>query len=98
MKRRKIISKQYKSVEDQIFFSAPEKNKKRALKYILLLMMTRGLKGNALKAYLWNWNLTANEARVSYSSLIHARKVFEAEGKLGLLKPYGRKKGVKICF
>ena len=90
--------KQYQSMEDYIFLNAPEKNKKRAVKYILLLMLTRGLRGNELKAYLWNWNLKAKTAQVSYASLMKARKIFENEGKLGLLKPYGRKRGIKICF
>lgn len=90
--------KQYQSMEDYIFHNAPDKNKKRAVKYILLLMLTRDLRGNHLKAYLWNWNLKAKEARVTYASLMKARKIFEKEGKLGLLKPYGRKRGIKICF
>lgn len=87
----------YRSMDDFIFWHAPEKNTKRAMKYILLILATEGLRGKELKEYLHNWNLTADEARVSYSSLMHARKLYAKEGQLGLLKPYG-KRGVKINF
>ncbi|MEI8128835.1 MAG: hypothetical protein WCG95_04370 [bacterium] len=93
-----MLERDYENFGDVIFYNAAEKNKKQALRYILLLTLTQGLRGNGLKEYLNNWNLTAKESKVSYQNLLKARKIFAKEGKLGLLQPLKGKRGVPICF
>ena len=71
---------------------------KKAIKYVLLLSLTKGLKGNALKSYLQNLDVTVKGAKVNYKNILKARSIFEKEGKLGLLQPFYGERGVKICF
>ncbi len=93
-----MIERNYESFGDVIFYNAAEKNKNKAIKYILLLSLTKGLKGNALKSCLQNLNVTVKGAKVNYKNILKARKIFAKEGKLGLLQPFYGERGVKICF
>lgn len=93
-----MIERDYESFGDVIFYNAAEKNKNKAIKYVLLLSLTNGLKGNALKSYLRNLNITVKGAKANYKNILKARKIFAKEGKLGLLQPFYGERGVKICF
>jgi len=93
-----MIERDYESFDDFIFYNAAEKNKKQAIKYILMLSLTQGLKGKALKSYLENRTVIAKEPKINYTNLLKARKIFAKEGKLGLLQPFYGERGVKICF
>jgi len=93
-----MIERDYESCGDVIFYNAAEKNKNKAIKYVLLLSLTNGLKGNTLKSYLRNLNVTVKGAKVNYANILKARKIFAKEGKLGLLQPFYGERGVKICF
>jgi intergrase/recombinase len=93
-----MIERNYESFDDVIFYNAIEKNKNKAIKYVLLLSLTKGLKGNALKSYLQNLDVTVKGAKVNYKNILKARKIFAKEGKLGLLQPFYGERGVKICF
>ena len=93
-----MIERNYESFDGVIFYNAAEKNKNKAIKYVLLLSLTKGLKGNTLKSYLQNLDVTVKGAKVNYKNILKARKVFAKEGKLGLLQPFYGERGVKICF
>ena len=93
-----MIERNYESFDDVIFYNAAEKNKNKAIKYVLLLSLTKGLKGNTLKSYLQTLNVSIKGAKVNYKNILKARKVFAKEGKLGLLQPFYGERGVKICF
>ena len=93
-----MIERNYESFDDVIFYNAIEKNKNKAIKYVLLLSLTKGLKGKALKSYLQNLNVSIKGAKANYKNILKARKVFAKEGQLGLLQPFYGERGVKICF
>lgn len=93
-----MIERDYENYGDVIFYNATEKNRNKAIKYVLLLALTEGLKGKALKSYLQNLNVTIKGAKANYANILKARKIFAKEGKLGLLQPFYGERGVKICF
>lgn len=86
----------WQTEEDRIFFSAPEWAKKKALKYILLIKATKGLRGKELKEFIEKWNEGSKEARTSYQSLLRARRTFYSQGKTALLAKYGKHKGKTV--
>ena len=93
-----MIERNYESFDDVIFYNAAEKNRNKAIKYVLLLSLTNGLKGNALKSYLGNLDVCIKGAKVNYKNILKARKVFAKEGKLGLLQPFYGERGVKMAW
>ena len=70
-----MIERNYESFDDVIFYNAAEKNKNKAIKYVLLLSLTNGLKGSALKSYLQNLDVTVKGAKANYKNILKARKV-----------------------
>ena len=64
-----MIERNYESFDDVIFYNAAERNKSKAIKYVLLQSMTKGLKGNALKSYLQNLDVTVKGAKVNYKNI-----------------------------
>lgn len=76
-----------------LYNKAPYWAKKKADKYMRLLNETKGLKGQALKNYISDWNTRNHENKTSYASLMRAKKDYQKYGLSGLLAQYGQNKG-----
>lgn len=77
----------------EIYAAAPEFARKKADKYLALITQSKGLVGNALKAFIADWNRQNPDAKSSYARLLDARRVYQTEGLCGLLGQWGGRAG-----
>ncbi|MCB0713421.1 MAG: DDE-type integrase/transposase/recombinase [Ignavibacteriae bacterium] len=83
-----------KELEEKAYAEAPEYARKQADKYLSILKVTDGMKGQALKDFVQEWNRgRAKEDQTSYPSIMRMRKTYKEEGVAGLLAGYGKTRG-----
>lgn len=80
-------------IEMELLDRAPAWARKKAHKYIALIRATEGMKGEALKFFLAEWNQKYPDMASSYPRLMDAKKAYEVEGMAALLADYGKKAG-----
>jgi hypothetical protein len=83
-------------IEAEIYSSAPVWARAKADKYLSVLRATEGLRGNALKLFIAEWNMKHPEFKTSYPRVLEARKAYREQGISGLLAGYGRSAGNSI--
>lgn len=74
--------------------AAPEYNRRKAYKYLVVIRASEGLKGTALKSFLKEWNKTnEKDLRISYDRLLKVKKQYLNGGVAALLGGYGKRAG-----
>ena len=77
-----------------IYAKAPEYNRKKADKYLTLIKLTEGLKGEKLTQFInKEWNVKHPDYKTSYPRLIDARNGYKIFGISYLLGDYGKSAG-----
>ncbi len=83
-------------LEAEIYSSAPVWARNKADKYIKVLRASEGLKGNALKRFISEWNIAHHELKTSYPRVVDSRRIYGEQGVSGLLAQYGKSAGKSI--
>lgn len=70
------------------YLGSPAWKRKKADKYKQILLRSKHLKGNDLKAFIDEWNYENPDQKTSYCRVLEARKIQRKEGSNGLLAKY----------
>jgi len=77
-----------------IYAKAPEFNRKKADKYLALIKLTEGMKGDQLRQFITQeWNVKYPDFKTSYPRLIDAISKYKQNGISALLGNYGKSSG-----
>jgi putative transposase len=81
------------SVDADIYSSSPDHARRKADKYLVVLQVTEGLYGNALRKFIAEWNEKHPDKKTSYPRIMDARKIHKEAGVTGLLGQWGKNEG-----
>jgi len=80
-------------IDADVYDRAPDYQRRKANKYLLVLQASEGLFGRALESFVDSWNAEHPDLSTSYPAILRARETVASEGRAGLLAKWGNRRG-----